>query len=144
MLCSLCNDIFRTPIEFKSRHYKRSVDLHRESADIDSCYMCDCIWRSFIGDDENAEVTESTDYFTTYRFIDQSGMQGHTGLIALAVNFVHKSGRTWNPTRRYYPAFYIEPVIEPVAGQSKLLSDPRKYLTDFTLCGASTRPEPPP
>lgn len=117
MLCSLCDAIFRAPIEFKSCLYKKFVDLHRESAASENCYMCDCIWRSFIGDDENVEATDAADYFTTYRFIDQSRMHGHTGLIALVVSFNHRSGRIGNPTRRYYPAFYLE----PVAGQSQLL-----------------------
>ena len=97
--------------------------------------MCDCIWRSFIGDDENVEATDAADYFTTYRFIDQSRMHGHTGLIALVVSFNHRSGRIGNPTRRYYPAFYVE----PVAGQSQSLWDLKKYLANTMLCGASAR-----
>ena len=115
MLCSLCNDIFRAPIEFKSRLYKKFVDLHRESAVSDDCYMCDCIWRSFVGDDENVDATDSADYYTSYNFIDQSATHGHPGLIALTVSFNHRSGRIGNPTRRYYPAFYVE----PVPGQSE-------------------------
>lgn len=110
MLCTLCNDLFRAPIEFGSRPYKKSVDQHRISATVDNCYMCDCIWRSFAGDDENVEAADSVDYSTSYRFIDQSDMNGHAGLIALAVRIIHRSGRTGNPTRRYYPAFYVEPV----------------------------------
>ena len=110
MLCSTCNAIFKAPIEFKSQLYMNSVDLHRELADSLGCYMCDAIWRSFIEDDENIRATESADYFTTYRFIDQSGTRAHTGLIVLVVGFSHKSGRIGNKTRRYYPAFYVEPV----------------------------------
>ncbi|KAF6233270.1 hypothetical protein HO173_008561 [Letharia columbiana] len=99
MLCSLCDAIFRAPIEFKFRLYKKFVDLHRESAALENCYMCDCIWRSFIGDDENVEATDAADYFTTYRFIDQSRMHGHTGLLALVSDYD-------------YPAFYVEPVAD--------------------------------
>lgn len=62
MLCSLRNAIFRAPIEFKSRLYKKSVILHQQSAIYDSCYMCDYIWRSFVGDDKNVEATDSADY----------------------------------------------------------------------------------
>ena len=119
MLCSLCSDIFRAPIEFKSRLYKKSVHLHRESAESDHCYMCDCIWRSFVGDDENVEPNDAADYFSTYRFIDQSATHDHPGLIALTVSFNHRSGRIGNPSRRYYPAFYLE----PVTGQLHLVGD---------------------
>ncbi len=115
MLCSICIDIFKTPLEFKSRMYKRSVDLHRDSATSDNCYMCDCIWRSFVTDDENVDAVDSVDYSTSYRFIDLSAKHGHPGLLALAVSFNHRSGRFGNPTRRYYPAFYVE----PVTGQSR-------------------------
>lgn len=110
MLCSLCNNIFRAPLDFNSHPYKRPVDLHRESAVSDECYMCDCIWRSFIGDDENVEANDSSDYYTAYKFIDQSDPHGHSGLIALIVHINHKSGRIVNPTRRYYPAFRVEQV----------------------------------
>ena len=110
MLCSLCNNIFRAPLDFNFHPYKRLVDLHRESAVSDECYMCDSIWRSFIGDDENVEANDSSDYCTTYKFIDQSATHGHSGLIALIVHINHRSGRIGNPTRRYYPAFYVEPV----------------------------------
>lgn len=85
--------------------------------------MCDCIWRSFLGDDENITASDSTDYFTTYRFIDQSG--AHPGLIAIAVRFNHRSGRIGNPTRRFYPAFFVEPLV----GQSKYLGGPRKAFS---------------
>lgn len=97
--------------------------------------MCDCVWRSFVGDDKNVDAADSGDYFTSYRFIDQSGMKGHTGLIALAVRIIHKSGRTGNPTRRYYPAFYVEPVI----GQSNLLDNLKIHPADFMLYGVSVR-----
>ena len=91
--------------------------------------MCDCIWRSFLSEDENAGAADSADYFTSYRFIDQSGTHGHTGLIALAIRFNHISGRIGSPTRRYYPAFYVEPII----GQSILREHVTKYLADSML-----------
>lgn len=72
--------------------------------------MCDCIWRSFVGDDENVKADDSSNYYTTYRFSDRSATRGHRGLITLIVRFEHKSGRTGNPTRRYDPGFYLEPV----------------------------------
>lgn len=72
--------------------------------------MCDCIWRSFIGDDENVEPNDSSDHYTTYKLIGRSATHGNSGLVALIVYFNHKSGRTGNPTRRYDPAFFVEPV----------------------------------
>ena len=135
MLCSLCTGIFEAPIESKSRLYKKFAYLHRDSAITDSCYMCDCIWRSFIGDDEKIEAADPPEYFTTYRFVDQSATHGHTGLIALVVSFNHRSGRSGNPTRKYYPAFYVE----PVTGQSRLLKDLNNYATDPMLRGALAR-----
>ena len=97
--------------------------------------MCDCIWRSFVGDDENVEANDSVDYHTTYRFINQSTTHGHPGLIALIVHFSHKAGRIGNPTRRCYSVFYVE----PESGQSKLLEDIKEYLADSMLCGAYSR-----
>ena len=123
MLCTLCHDIFKAPIDFKTRPYKKSVDQHRDAAASDDCYMCDCIWRSFLDDDKEVEPAHSIDYHTTYRFIDQSDIfNGHIGLIALVIHINHKSGRVGNPTRRYYPAFYVE----PVTGQSDIIRQPRK------------------